>query len=88
MIKTLEWWAATSSIDRRTCSAQADTPTIRWIAVSVRGSLAVDAMPELVAPLHEPRPNGQNLPAGTARRTGLRHPSAPWSPENPHEPRP
>ena len=26
---TLDWWAATSSIERRTCSAQGETPTIR-----------------------------------------------------------
>jgi hypothetical protein len=29
MMSTLDWWAATSSIERRTCSAQGETPTIR-----------------------------------------------------------
>jgi hypothetical protein len=44
MIRTLEWWAATSSIDRRTCSDHADTPTIRSIAVSARMFPASAAM--------------------------------------------
>jgi hypothetical protein len=29
MMSTLEWWAATNSIDRRTWSDHGDTPTIR-----------------------------------------------------------
>jgi hypothetical protein len=29
MMSTLEWWAATNSIERRTWSDHGDTPTIR-----------------------------------------------------------
>jgi hypothetical protein len=45
-MRTLEWWAATNSIERRTWSDHGDTPTILWIAVSAPTLPAIDAMRE------------------------------------------
>jgi hypothetical protein len=59
-ISTLDWCTATSSIDRRTCSAHGEIPTIRWMASFPGEVLATVSMG--MSDIVESRAKGNGIP--------------------------